>query len=388
MTSRWPGIAPDAPDGKKDVNVRTAQLVQLVSEIGPDIPEISRRLGQFKESVRYRYKEKLMSKGFAVQAMPDHERLGLRRMIAVVEFTEAYSTYAQAILASMNELCFVVSYARTVPDGDYVVNFSIPGSQVKEVKRFLSSLREKGMFAKLETLDFDWVRNVPMKAEFYDFDTGRWDFDWAARKPKDRSAAARLPSTPTRFDSTDLLIVKELQMDANKSLKEISDKLKINYKKLAWHHNTHVVQSQLIRGYRINWMGTRYDYKTDKALNRKHRYLWVDVLISATSDHERAILGSKFSQLPFIWAEAGGANYFAEVALPLDYVVEGLQFIDEACVGMKDRLRMYVMDQTNAVAFTIPYQLYDQAGKQWRFEPRELSAKFDNLIQKIAERAG
>ena len=39
-------------EGKRDVAVRTAQLVQLLSEIGPDIPEISRRLGQFKESVR------------------------------------------------------------------------------------------------------------------------------------------------------------------------------------------------------------------------------------------------------------------------------------------------------------------------------------------------
>jgi len=41
-------------ESKKDVNTRTAQLVQLLTEIGPDIPEIARRLGQFKESVRYR----------------------------------------------------------------------------------------------------------------------------------------------------------------------------------------------------------------------------------------------------------------------------------------------------------------------------------------------
>src|SRR3989442_6905891 len=79
-------------ESKKDVNTRTAQLVQLLTEIGPDIPEISRRLGQFKESVRYRYKEKIVNRGFAVQAAVDHEKFGLRRVIFVVDFAPQYKT--------------------------------------------------------------------------------------------------------------------------------------------------------------------------------------------------------------------------------------------------------------------------------------------------------
>ena len=39
----------------RDTSYKTAEMVKLISEIGPDIPEISRRLGQYKESVRYRY---------------------------------------------------------------------------------------------------------------------------------------------------------------------------------------------------------------------------------------------------------------------------------------------------------------------------------------------
>ena len=85
-----------------DTNSRTAQLVKLLTEVGPDVPEISRRLGQFKESVRYRYKEKILSKGFAVQASVDHEKLGLRRVIVVLDFAEGYRKFAQSILSSMN----------------------------------------------------------------------------------------------------------------------------------------------------------------------------------------------------------------------------------------------------------------------------------------------
>ena len=37
----------------------------MITEMGPNISEIARRLGQFKESVRYRYKEKLLNKVLA-----------------------------------------------------------------------------------------------------------------------------------------------------------------------------------------------------------------------------------------------------------------------------------------------------------------------------------
>ena len=78
-----------------DVNSRTVQLVELLTEVGPDVPEISRRLGQFKESVRYRYKEKILNKGFAVQALVDHEKLGLKRIVAVLDFAGEYKKYGQ-----------------------------------------------------------------------------------------------------------------------------------------------------------------------------------------------------------------------------------------------------------------------------------------------------
>ena len=250
-----------------NVNARTVQLVKLLAEVGPDVPEISRRLGQFKESVRYRYKEKILNKGFSVQANVDHEKLGLRRVIVVLDFADQYKKFSQSILASMNELCYLVSFAKTMPGGYYIANFSAPREFVGELKLFLGALKEKGMFSRLDVVDFDWIRFVPMKSEFYDFDTGRWDFDWKAQTASDFNSAQYMPSSPVKFDFVDLLLIQELQMDANKSLKEISDKIRVNYKKLAWHYATHVMARRLLSGYRVNWMGTRYDYAVEKALH-------------------------------------------------------------------------------------------------------------------------
>ena len=365
------------------VNSRTVQLVKLLTELGPDVPEIARRLGQFKESVRYRYKEKILNKGFAVQAAVDHERLGLKRVMLVADFSETYKNYATAILTAMSEVSYVVSFAKSLIGGEYVVNLSVPSELIGDVREFLLALKERGMFAKLEILEFDWARIVPMKPDYYDFDTGRWDFEWQNPAPQDYEAAAYVPSKRDKFDYIDLLIIKELQMDANKSMKEISEKLNINYKKLAWHHTAHVCGRKLLSGYTVNWMGTRYDYNLEKALHRKHRYFAIDFMVKDTNEFESMTLRHEMDRLPFLWAEGSGRNYFAELAVPVDYVVEGLQYLGNTARGVKEKMSLHAIDQTEAARFTIPYSLYDPATKRWIFDKEELVKKFEKLIMQI-----
>jgi len=366
-----------------NVNARTIQLVKLLTEVGPDVPEISRRLGQFKESVRYRYKEKILNRGFAVQAKVDHEKLGLRRVIVVLDFAENYRKFSESILASMNELCFLVSFSRTMPGGYYIASFSAPREFIDQLKFFLSEMKEKGMFSRLDFVDFDWMRVVPMKSEFYDFDTGRWDFDWTTTATSDFGSAQYMPSNPAKFDYVDLLLIKELQMDTNKSLKEISDKLKVNYKKLAWHYTTHVMARRLLSGYSVNWMGTRYDYGIEKALHRQHQYFAVDLMVRRVTEYETMSLRQAVDRLPFLWSEAVGVNYFCEFAFPVDFVVEGLQYLTETISAVKERAEIYAVDQSNAASFTISYNRFDQTLKKWEFDLNDLIGRFEALIVEI-----
>ncbi len=373
------------PGESRNVNERTVQLVRLLTELGPDVPEISRRLGQFKESVRYRYKEKILNKGFAVQASVDHEKFGLRRLIIILDFADEYQRYAQSILASMNELCFLVSFAKTMPGGFYIADFSVPEDFIGDIKQFFEMVKQKGMFTKLEILDFDWIRIAPMKPEFYDFDTGRWDFDWSNQSTQDFDSIRYMPSSATKFDYVDLLIIKELQMDANKSLKEISDKLKVNYKKLAWHYTTHVLARRMLRGYSVNWMGTRYDYEIERVLHRQHRYFGVQLFARDMTEYEVVALRQQLDRLPFLWAEAVGKNYAAQLTFPVDCVVDGLQYLTNAIAAIKGKSEIFVVDQTDAASFTIPYSRFDLSVKKWRFDGADLVRRFDELIVKIKE---
>ncbi len=324
-----------------------------------------------------------MTKGIAVQGAVDHERLGLKRVMMITEFVEPYRGFASAILTAMSEVSYVVGFSKTLLGGEYIVNLSIPAEILEEVRAFFIALKDKGMFSKLEILDFDWYRNVPMRPEFYDFDTGRWDFEWQNPSFENYGAAAYVPSRKGRFDYIDLLILKELQMDANKSLKEMSEKLKINYKKLAWHHKAHVCSQNLLSGYTVNWIGTRYDYTLEKVLHRKHRYFVFDLFVRDVTEYESMVLRHHMNVLPFLWSEAGGRNYHAEIALPVDNVVEGLQYIGNATSAVRDRLGIYPGDQTEAASFTILYPMYDQSLKAWTFNKEDLIQRFDKLMVEI-----
>ena len=373
---------------KRDASARTAQLVNLLTELGPDIPEIARKLGQFKESVRYRYKEKILNRGFAVQGEVDHEKLGLSRVVVVLDFESVYKPYAQSILAAMSELCYLVGFTKTMPGGEYVASLSVPVGLREEVKTFFGSLKEKGMFAKVEFLEFEWFVISPMRSEYYDFDTGRWEYDWSNPPPKASATAGRQRSTPVRFDYVDLLLINEIQKDANKSLKEISDTLNLNYKKLAWHYSAHVKARHLLQSYSVNWMGTRYDYKIEKVLHRQHRYLALQLLIKDVNEFELISLRQESNKVPFLWSESIGKNYMAEFAFPLDFVVEGIQWLSEMMEPVRDRARLFTIDQSQSAGFTIPYSLFSQTQKKWVLETAELAQRFDNLILQIRSGSG
>ena len=377
-----------AGESKRDTNAKTIQLVQLISEIGPDIPEIARRLGQFKESVRYRYKNRILDKGLAVQAVLNHEKLGLRQLEVIVFFPEEIREYAQSILTSMSELCYVTSFEKLMPQGQYLVGAAVPNEFVRAYIGFLDSLRRKGVFSSIDVHIFDWFKRPPMQAQFYDFSAGRWDFDWSTKSTRSFEAEAYTPSTKSKFDYTDLLVLKELRVDAAQSMVWISRKLRTNYKKLIWHYRTHIIKSGLISGYTVRWPGTKYESRIERALHRQHAYFWVDLIVRDLNEVERMALMSNISRLPFLWAEAGGKDYFAQLAFPVDYFTEAMQYLAKSINPVRERANLYLMDQTDALAFTISYKLYDEQRRTWTLEVSSLLEKFEGLILRIKEKGG
>jgi hypothetical protein len=375
-------VAETSEGGFRHNDDKMVRFVQLLEDMGPDIAEISRRLGEHKETVRYWYKEKILKKGFAIRATPDISSLGLKRVTFLVEFASPYYQVANSILMAMSQLCYLTYFGKVLPGKKFVFGAVVPELYLNDYLEFISRLSDLGIFTSVSSHLFDWVRNPPMKAEYYNFDTGIWDFDWS--KPRVQNLSGYEISKKVDFDCIDLLVVKELQKDANIQLTEIAKQHNLNYKTLHWHYINHV-KDKIVKSYWINWLGTRYDFEADRALHRRHRYFGVSLLVKNVTTQENIDLSSKLNMLPFMFFEAGGRSYFSSLAFPVDFLNEAYAYLDEVLEPYTDRFELYCVDSTNAMTFTIPYNLYNQETQQWIFNKGELLEKFANMAMKIKE---
>jgi DNA-binding Lrp family transcriptional regulator len=385
--------AMDAPENSHDLNRDMAAMVKLITEVGPRIPEIARRMGRHKETVRYWYK-KLEERDFSISARINHEALGLRRVVMKVKFGKDYVDYVKPLMFAMNELSYLVSYTKTLPEDVYVLEASIPVDYTAEYVDFVETLKQQGVFASVEYYMLDWVRNKPMQAELYDFEHGVWDFDLVALSQEDgRAPYVEPPISPrAKFDKIDLLITKELAADASRELQEIQRSIKekdgidINYKTLCWHLSEHV-EKRLLKGYRLNWMGTSYDPVNKRGKQRQHSFLGVDILARGVRNDEKLQLLEKIGRLPILWFEGAGSDYYAQVAIPSELTVEGLQYLQTAMKSVSDRCSFLIADQRESIAFAISYKLFDETAKAWKFNREEILEKFEALEAQISESA-
>ena len=223
-----------------------------------------------------------------------------------------------------------------------------------------------------------------MRAEFFDFDHGVWDFDWKNLAVKHDEKDEITPQGKASFDRLDLEILKHLQLDANTTLTTIAAKAGTSMKNAQYHYWKHVVERGLIRNYRVNWLGTRYDYGLEKAMHRKHHQLLLNLLATQLTERERMEIRAGLNQFPCLWAEAVGEGfYYAEVAFPGEAAAEGYEALARTLRHVRRKYTLQIVDPTNAMGFTLNPQLYDQTEKAWQFRSEELLPKFEGLILKI-----
>ena len=362
-----------------------ARLVELLEKVGPNLNEIARVSGQNKETVRYRYREKILKKGFGLQARPNYERFGLKRVMILTDLGGEYLRQTPQLFKRLNETAYIASYHRTLIGGRSVVSASVPAEFVGEFGEFFRELQKRGIFGDAKMVILDWFRSMGMNAEYYDFDEDRWELDWE-RIRGSSPGMGYLPSARGEFDYSDLLLLKELQVDATKSLTDIAEKLHVNYKRLLRHY-ARLFELNLVHGYRTSWIRTRYDPGLDHFMKSKHRYIGLDVLASNLTPAESLELMTEVRKIPFLWAEAGGRHYYAQLVIPLEYIPEVLQHLRLSVEGIKDRVSFDLGDQDGALAFTISYQLYDEASRKWTFNPAKALEEVERIVPAQAQRA-
>ncbi len=362
-------------------------MVRLITQRGPRIDEISREIGVYKETTRYWFNQ-LLRNGFTVQASRNHENLGLNRVIIIASPTEGYREYADAILYSLGELAYIVSFAKTLPDNQYVMQGSVPSECLESWLDFMRKLKEMGIFGSMEIIKAEWARNVPMWVEFYNFQTGTWEFDWGNTRVNPFAAQVD-QAKRQKYDKIDLQILEQLQLNGDMPLTEMGRKLGIKYKLLCWHYRNHVLGRDLVKSYLVNWTGAKYDLEAEKPQHRKHRYAWVDVLATGVTEGEKMRMMTAMHRTPFVWLEASGLEaYYARMVFPVEEMPEALEFLEKVVALARGKVKWYHMDQAHALWFTLAATNFDETNQKWAFNSSELLARFETLVQTVTQGKG
>ncbi|HEV2389503.1 MAG TPA: hypothetical protein VGS04_02145, partial [Nitrososphaerales archaeon] len=329
---------------------------------------------------------------FAIKADLDYGALGLRRVVMKLRVSEAHSQQVHEIFEAMSEVCYLVAYAGTIPTLLYIAHAAVPTELTNDFRRLMKKLEEKGIFSSVELFVCDWFRVAPMRAESFDFDEGVWDFDWSKPRTVDDKAARGAVSEEKKIDKIDLLLLKELWKDGDRSITEIQAAIKaangidINYKTLGWHYANHVLGRHMIRDYSIAWHRFTYSLESDRVERvGKHSYLGVSLIVKGTNEQEKMMLRSELNGLPFLWSEAAGAAYYSQLFFPLSSANEGLEYLKTILKAYGDRAEIFLLDQREMQSFTIAYKLWDESSGRWTFERPSILARLEDVAVGIGK---
>ena len=124
--------------------------------------------------------------------------------------------------------------------GTYLVHVAVPGELAERCAGIYKDLQRAGLFAELEVFAFEEMRNPPMKPELFDFVRSTWTVDWSSIKPTDSRLPSTAPRQTERYDKVDLLILKEFEIDAGRTLVKMAHNVDVSLNALEFHHRDHV----------------------------------------------------------------------------------------------------------------------------------------------------
>ncbi len=366
-------------DGPLDLE---AKIIKAIQKVGPkNVSLLSRLTGAHAETIRYKVKKQFGRLGFKIHADVDYAKLGLSLHWGSFQFSPKYLDGAKNIFKTLNEVGYLTYYGKVVPQGNYVALFALPTGVTEEYRTFLNEMKDVGI---LTSFSFDEVlasRHNLMNPKHFNFQSGKWEVDWSKVEaehaiPLEKEARRNEPVA----DYFDLLLIKELQIDALQHIVGIARKLKVHQKTLEYHYRVHVQKQKLIPAYVVRWM-------RDIERSMSHSVVVMRVTFRGLSASEFLKTQAAMSKIPFLWAEEllKDGTYVATLCVPVQENITTFNYLNGQIPNLDERVQVGFISPRDAWLFTIPYHMFE--GK-WIFDSKRLRSDFfGRKVEKIRTEA-
>ncbi|MFQ5951414.1 MAG: hypothetical protein ACE5KH_04960 [Candidatus Geothermarchaeales archaeon] len=338
------------------------QIVKYAKEVGPrNASLIARYTGIPHTTVRYSLRN-LLKRGVRFRINVAYPRLGLRRHLLSFTFDESY-TQPEEALQAMAGTAFLEWYGKALPSEDYFALVAVPPEFDHRYREFLEGLVQSKVLKKYDWHTMDWFRLRSVDENNYSFQQREWKVDW--QTVDQRQVRVEEPRSEDRIelraDRTDILILKELQLDATRRLSKIARKLNLTYRTVYYHYTEHVVGQGLINKYTVY---PDVAYPSNGGITLLHLFggLDTDGLVVAEN---------AFHQLPFTWMDGYGEEeglYVVLTPLPSAELRDTLVSIARKIRGFRTKFSYTLLDSKERRYYTLPYEMMTE-DSEWTFEP-------------------
>jgi hypothetical protein len=333
-----------------------SKLIEAINRVGiQNVSLLSRMTGMPTETIRYTMKKRFPNMGLNVRTPLNHAALGLERYFVSIRLSNDAKASESAIMKGLSSNAFLTYWCEAAVERRQLAFFSVPVSLVDEFRGFLGRIVKEGVLADYTLERLEWSRNPELKSRYYNFSTGEWKVDWTKVRRSNEAPPGPVrteePSDATDVDITDLLIIKELELDSWRNIAEIARKLNLNERTVRWHYRKHV--ADIVQSNYVNWTSVTPNEFT-KAVGLIHEF-------NGVSKATLAKLRYLFNNFPFSWFEGGRGDGYYQVhsALPASYFMESLRFLNASLAGIVETWKTWTIDLSTTFWYTIPYENFD-----------------------------
>jgi hypothetical protein len=352
-------------------------LEALGTESPRNLASVAKKL-EIKESTLYSRLRRLKHLIF-LNINIYHTFIGLRKACVIARAVQGKEKRLFECMKANDYWLYVFRYYGE-SEGCFAV-YAIPPENQPDFECFVETLELKGAAQNTELFWSTCFHTVNPTTNWFDEKSEDWIFPWDQWIKEMETEETELPYTlvdpvafPQKADYTDIFILKELEIDATKTLKSIATTLGTSLQLVKYHFDKHVVRRKLLESYQISSFPFQHE-KSD----------FFVLILTFPSKVTLAKFANSLFNKPFartIGKIHGQNGLVVQIYLPRK---EFRRLIDSLSIlinnGILNSYRYLIQDLRHVARETIPYKLFNNG--MWKYESEKYLEELRSLLDGI-----
>jgi len=240
---------------RKRLDSLDIKILEALGVYGPrNISKLARRINVPKPTVRDRIKDLKSRFSLHLQTSVYHTFIGLKKAFVFAKATPGHERLLWKSMKANRYWLYLIARYDT-PESLYGI-YGIPIDHTDDFEQFVSQIKKLRIAQSIDLFWSTCIHSVNLTDNWYHHESERWVFEWNQWIDDIERQGTSLPYTlveseiyPQKADRIDIIILKELQKNAECKLHDIAKLLDVSPQTVQYHFKNHVIAKGLIEGY-------------------------------------------------------------------------------------------------------------------------------------------